>query len=184
MLFFCCDKVASCNLYATYFKSTRDKRILGSIYWSLCTVANNLPILYVLVSIYWYIPFSYSICILNYNCFWPNLWDWLKWWGEHGWDWTYMVSTLFKGQLILKCLFGVFKFFQKTNENKSTWGIIVVKSNFFVHFSEELRIPKSSFEINRPLVEPIQDLNVNLGIQIKVQAVFCLHGSLTTQFSK
>ena len=40
---------------------------------------------------------------------------------------------------------------KKTNENKSTWGIIVLKSNFFVHFLEELRIPRSPFEINWPL---------------------------------
>ena len=46
-----------------------------------------------------------------------------------------------KGQLVLKCLFGVFNFLQKTNENKSTWVIIVVKSNLFVRFLEELRIP-------------------------------------------
>ena len=44
---------------------------------------------------------------------------------------------------------------QKTNKNKS--AIIVVKSNFFVRFLgprflEELRIPKSPFEINWPLV--------------------------------
>ena len=55
-----------------------------------------------------------------------------------------------KGQLILKLLFCVFKFFQKTNKNKSTWGIIVVKLNFFVRFLEELRIIKSPFEINWP----------------------------------
>ena len=57
---------------------------------------------------------------------------------------------LLKGQLISKCLFGVFDFSQKTNENKSTWGIIVVKSNFFIRILEELRIPKSPFEINWP----------------------------------
>ena len=45
-----------------------------------------------------------------------------------------------KGQLISKRLFGVFKFFQTRNENKSTWGIIVVKSNSFVRFLGELRI--------------------------------------------
>ena len=39
-----------------------------------------------------------------------------------------------KGQLISKCLFGVFNFFQKSNENKSTSGIIVVKSNCFPSF--------------------------------------------------
>ena len=51
-----------------------------------------------------------------------------------------------KGQLISKCLFGDFKFFQKRNENKSTWGIIVVQSNVFVRFLEEFGIPKSPFE--------------------------------------
>ena len=56
-----------------------------------------------------------------------------------------------KGQLISKCLFGVFTFSQKTNENKSAWGIIVVKSNLFVRFLGELRIPNSPFEINSPL---------------------------------
>ena len=56
-----------------------------------------------------------------------------------------------KGHLISKCLFSVFKLFQKTNEIKSTWGIIVVKSNFFVRFLGELRVPKSPFEINWPL---------------------------------
>ena len=61
---------------------------------------------------------------------------------------------IYKGQLISKLIFGVFKFFQKTNENKSTWGIIVVKSNFFVRFLEELRILKSPFEINWPLPVP------------------------------
>ena len=29
------------------------------------------------------------------------------------------LATFAKGQLILKCLFGVFTFFQKTNENKA-----------------------------------------------------------------
>ena len=38
--------------------------------------------------------------------------------------------------------------FQKTNENNSTWGTIVVGSNFFLHFLEELKIPKRHFEIN------------------------------------
>ena len=37
----------------------------------------------------------------------------------------YLTRT--KGQLISKCLFGVFNFLQKMNENKSTWGFIVVK---------------------------------------------------------
>ena len=62
---------------------------------------------------------------------------------------TYTVSS--KGQLISKSLFGIFKFFQKMNENKLTWGIVVVESNFFVRFLKELRIPKRPFEINWPL---------------------------------
>ena len=57
-----------------------------------------------------------------------------------------------KGHFDSKCLFSILKIFQKTNENKSTWGIIVVKLKFFVRFLEELRIPKSPFEINWPLV--------------------------------
>ena len=56
-----------------------------------------------------------------------------------------------KGQLISKFLLGVFNFSQKMNESKSTWGIIEVKSIFFVQFLGELRIPKSPFEINWPL---------------------------------
>ena len=44
--------------------------------------------------------------------------------------------------------FWYFKFFQKTNENKLTWGIIVVKSIFICSFfgrieDKELGIPKS-----------------------------------------
>ena len=57
-----------------------------------------------------------------------------------------------KGQLISKCLFGVFNFFQKTNKNKSTWGIIVVKSNLFVRFLEETLAWKNHFEFVWPLV--------------------------------
>ena len=52
-----------------------------------------------------------------------------------------LPTSAAKGQLILKCLFGVIRFFQKTNKNKSTWGIIVANLNFFIHFLEKLRIP-------------------------------------------
>ena len=62
----------------------------------------------------------------------------------------FKVQLIWK-KLILKFLFGVIKLFQKIKENKSTWGIIVVKLIFF-HFWEELRIPKSHFETNWPLV--------------------------------
>ena len=54
-------------------------------------------------------------------------------------------STSFKGQLISKWFFWVVDFLQKTNENKSTWGIIVVKSNSFVHFLEEIDDPPKPF---------------------------------------
>ena len=47
--------------------------------------------------------------------------------------------------------FGVFDFLQKTNENKSTFGILVVKSNAFVHFLEEIEDVKNPFEIIWPL---------------------------------
>ena len=43
------------------------------------------------------------------------------------------------------------QFSQKTNENNSTWGTKVVRSNFFVPFLGELKIPKRHFEINGPL---------------------------------
>ena len=35
-----------------------------------------------------------------------------------------------KGQLFPKCLFGVFNFLQKTNENKSTWTFIIQVKHF------------------------------------------------------
>ena len=58
----------------------------------------------------------------------------------------YSVSYFVTGQLILKCLFSVFNFFPKPNENKSTWGIIVVKLNSFVHFLEEFTAWHFAFE--------------------------------------
>ena len=48
--------------------------------------------------------------------------------------------------------FWCLQFSQITNENNSTWGTIVVKSNFFVRFLGELKIPKRNFEINWLLV--------------------------------
>ena len=52
---------------------------------------------------------------------------------------------LAKVQIISKWFFGVFDFLQKTNENMSTWGIIVVKSNSFVLFLEEIEDTKKPF---------------------------------------
>ena len=53
----------------------------------------------------------------------------------------YLLLT--KGQLISKYLFGVFNFFQKPNENKSIWGIIVVKLYWFVFFGRNVGLKKS-----------------------------------------
>ena len=39
------------------------------------------------------------------------------------------------------------------NENKSTWGIIVLKLNSFVHFLEETSAWKNQFEFVWPLVK-------------------------------
>ena len=43
------------------------------------------------------------------------------------------------------------QFSQKTNENNSTWGTMIVKSNLFVCFLGKLMIPKRHFKINWPL---------------------------------
>ena len=48
-----------------------------------------------------------------------------------------------KGQIISKWFFGVFDFLQKMNENQSTWGIIVVKSNSFVRFWRKSKTSKT-----------------------------------------
>ena len=47
--------------------------------------------------------------------------------------------------------FWCLQFSQKTNENNSTWGTIVVKLNFFVCFLGELKIKSVSWKI-----EPLQ----------------------------
>ena len=46
--------------------------------------------------------------------------------------------------------FWCLQFSQKMNGNNSTWGTIAVKSNVFVSFLGELKIPKRHFEINWP----------------------------------
>ena len=52
---------------------------------------------------------------------------------------------LIKGQIISKWFFGVFDFLQKTNQNKLTWGVILVKSNSFVRFLEEIKDTNKPF---------------------------------------
>ena len=62
---------------------------------------------------------------------------------------------------------------KKTTENKSTWSIIVVKSNSFVRFLEEIEEIKNLFEIIWPLEQnyflhfsmryPVSDCNYDGG---------------------
>ena len=49
-------------------------------------------------------------------------------------------------------VFGVINFFQKTNENKSTWVIIVVSRIRLFVFWRKSMTPKNHFEINWPLL--------------------------------
>ena len=67
------------------------------------------------------------------------------------------IDNISKGQLISKCLLGVFKSFKKKRTETFQLDVltIVVGSNFFVHFLEELKIPKRHFEIKLPLPEKI-----------------------------
>ena len=65
-----------------------------------------------------------------------------------------------KGQIILKCLFGVFNFLQKMNKNKSTWGFIAVKQNSFIHFLEKTSAWKNNFDFFWPLVISSIDKNI------------------------
>ena len=58
------------------------------------------------------------------------------------------------------------RFPQKTNKSKSTWGIIVVKSNFFVLFLEEIEDIKNPLEIIRPLCCSKIEIQISLD-QIK-----------------
>ena len=51
--------------------------------------------------------------------------------------------------------FWCLQFSQKTNENNSTYGTIVVKLKFFVRSLGELKIPKRHLEINWPLARAI-----------------------------
>ena len=59
---------------------------------------------------------------------------------------NFFVVYIHKGQLISKCLFGVFNSSKKTNEKKIRPEIVmVVKSNFFVRFFERIEDSKKSF---------------------------------------
>ena len=79
-----------------------------------------------------------------------------EWWRKSfeilGWSPRICKSfEITKGQIFSKRFFYVFDFLQKTNENWRTWGIIVVKSNSFVQFLEEIKDIKNPFKIIWPL---------------------------------
>ena len=59
-----------------------------------------------------------------------------------------------KGHLILKCLFDVFNSFQKLNENKFTWGIIIIKWNLLD--LEETAAWQNYFKFVLPLADANQ----------------------------
>ena len=66
-------------------------------------------------------------------------------WGENRWNPSppyFLVDSEAKGQLISKCLLGVFTFFQKTNKSKST----SIKLNLFIHSLEEKLAWRNHFE--------------------------------------
>ena len=48
-------------------------------------------------------------------------------------------------------IFGILRFFQKTNEWIRFFGLTVLKTNLFVPFWKNPRVPKSPFEIIWPL---------------------------------
>ena len=76
-------------------------------------------------------------------------------WGQSCWSHISLLKVSLpytKGQLISKCLFVVFNFFQKTNKNKSTCGIIIVKANSFVHFLKKCQLEKNHIDFVWPLV--------------------------------
>ena len=68
------------------------------------------------------------------------LWSSIK----HVEDWIVKVSQF-------RNVFLVSSNSSKKPENNLTWGAVVVRSNFFVRFSEELKIPKIHFEIKWPV---------------------------------
>ena len=77
-----------------------------------------------------------------------------------------MIKNQTKGQLISKCIFGVFTFFQKTNENKSTSSKVEFVCSFFgsnVSLKKSFRICLTFKETNltkRPFLGQRNDKKV------------------------
>ena len=83
--------------------------------------------------------------------------------GGHWSFWVLLTSSAWelgfsKGQIISECLFGVFNFFQKTNENKSHSS----KGEFIRCFLEEFAAWQFVFEINWPLQSSIYHLRLQI----------------------
>ena len=62
------------------------------------------------------------------------------------------LNLVLKGQLILKCLFGIFNSPKKTNEWIRLYYYGAASCTIFVCFLGELKTPKRHFEIKWPLV--------------------------------
>ena len=75
--------------------------------------------------------------------------SWRHDWPHNGLKHIWSRARIDKGQ---KNVFGVFNFLPKMNENKSTWGFIVVKQNSFARFLEETSTWKNHFDFFWPLV--------------------------------
>ena len=89
----------------------------------------------------------------------------------------------FKGQLISKCLFGVFTFFQKTNENKQTSSKVEFVHSFFgrnVSLKKSFRICLTFSKIEEVFLccpdcpnGPKQQIRfTNLAVHISISALF------------
>ena len=76
----------------------------------------------------------------------------------------YLFDITCLGHLILKYLYDIFSFLRKTNQNRSTWGIIVVMSNLFVYFLEETLPWKNHFDFVWPLAGVVKLSKFNLSI--------------------
>jgi hypothetical protein len=61
-----------------------------------------------------------------------------------------------------------------------TWGTIVVKSNFFIHFLGELKMPIRHFEINWPLIH-IKTRNILLSFCLSMYCWFQISMSLNLE---
>ena len=80
----------------------------------------------------------------------------------HGVTEYFSIYTLYRS-VNFEMVFGIVDFIQKTNENKLTLGIIVVKLNSFVRFLEEIDAPKNHFEIKWPLNSNEIHLQLSVG---------------------